>query len=67
VRKCPIFGKGQKTKGVVNNGLGTKSAPNQLTTMEAQFAHLEVSVMNMASNMATQMKPTTLALGDYST
>ncbi len=44
----------------------TKLAPNQPNGMEAWFAHLEVLVTNMASNMVTQMKPTSM-LGDSST
>jgi hypothetical protein len=35
--------------------------------METRFAHLKALVMNMASSMASQVKPTTLALGDSST
>jgi hypothetical protein len=34
--------------------------------MEAWFACLEALVMSMASNMLTQMKPTTFVPDDYS-
>jgi hypothetical protein len=68
-KKCkenPRFGKGQETKSVAIKGLATKLTPNQPNAMEAQFACLDVLVMNMASNMVTQMKPTTPMLGDFS-
>jgi hypothetical protein len=52
---------------MANKRLTTKSTPNQPKAMEAKFGHLEVLVMIMASNMASQVKPTTLALGDSST
>jgi hypothetical protein len=51
---------------MANKRLTTKLAPNQPDVMEAWFAHLEVLVTSMASNMATKVKPTTLVLGDYS-
>ncbi len=51
---------------MTNKGPATKLVPNQPNAMEAQFAHLEVLVTSMASNMATQVKPTTLAPSDFS-
>jgi len=51
-------------KGVANKGPTTKLAPNQPNAMEAQFACLEPLVMNMASNMASQVKPIAPMLGD---
>ncbi len=38
---------------------------NQPNAMEARFARLEALVMNMASNMATQMKPITHVPRDF--
>ncbi len=50
-RKSLGSSKGQKAKVVANKGLTTKSTPNQPNALEARFAHLEVLVTNMASNM----------------
>jgi len=65
VRKSPSSGKGQKANGMANKGLTTILAPNQPNAMGPQFTHLEVLVTSMASNMATQVKPRALVLGDY--
>jgi hypothetical protein len=54
-------------KSTNNKGLATKSALNQANAREAWFACLEALVMSMASNMASQVKPTTLAPNDYLT
>ncbi len=67
VRKSLGFGKGQKAKSAASKGPTTKSTPNQPNAMEAWFARLEVLVTNMASNMVTLVKPTTLALNYFST
>ncbi len=45
--------KGQKAKGVANKRSATKLAPHEPNAMEARFAHLEMLVMSMASNMAS--------------
>jgi hypothetical protein len=51
---------------MANKGLTTKLTPNQPNAMRARFAHLEVLVTSMASNMATHVKPTAPVQGDYS-
>jgi hypothetical protein len=43
-------------KGVTNKGLVTKPIPNKPKTMEVKFTCLEVLVINMLTNMVTQMK-----------
>ncbi len=52
-------------KGVANKGSTTKLAPNQPNAMEAQFACLELLVMNMASNIVSQVKPTSPMPNDF--
>ncbi len=54
-------------KGVTDKRSATKSIPNQPNVKETWFACLEALVMNMASNMATHVKPTSHVLGDFST
>jgi hypothetical protein len=49
---------------MANNGPTTKSTPNQPNAMEVLFAHLEMLVTSMASNMASQVKPTAFVLND---
>jgi hypothetical protein len=51
-------------KGVANKGSTTKLVPNQPNAMEAHFACLEPLVMNMASNVASQVKPIAPTLSD---
>jgi hypothetical protein len=51
---------------MANNGSITKLIPNQPNAMATRFAHLEVLVTSMASSMATQLKPSTPMLGNYS-